>query len=136
MNITSTSCCGVDEIDNLQDYTDPEKAMLAFCDQVFHYDRWIKESQDNLAGIYIFTGVERLRGTTEIAIPYTDKNRYKIGVRIGYGSAFAKFITVNKLGKVVAGQAAANRINHPNHIVKCWVWTPAVTALKRWYKEN
>jgi uncharacterized HAD superfamily protein len=53
-----------------------------------------------------------------------------------YAQNFAAYIIAKKLGTVVAGAEAPNRINHPTHVVRMYSWAPDVEALKRWYQRN
>ena len=111
MLIEETTCCAVKEIDGLSEYTNAKDAMLDACEElgIYNYPKYTP-------GFVIFTGVV---------------NR---GQR--YGQNFKAFILRNKLGSVAESPAAPNRINHPSHLVKVWVWQPDPTRLQHWYKQN
>ena len=133
----SESCCAVKEIYDLRDHDgDSSKAMLEFCclQRIYGGD-----GELSLASFYLFSGVERFIGN-----PYPKpegKSKWQIDewkdlIKKRYASKFAKFIRENKLGRVVTLPGAPNRLNHPKHIVKVFLWTPNVEALTKWYQQH
>jgi len=125
-------CCAIQEIRQLRQSATPEAAMVDFCKALWHsqhydYRTGTYKTSNNLGrrldAHYIFTGVEG----------YSKPDRY--GGRAKYGSEFAAFITANDLGTVVGTDPALNRMNHPTHKVAAWIWTPAPTKLKNWWKK-
>ncbi len=125
MEIEQTQCCAVDEICHLSYSNNAKDAMKDFCDYLCGYEEEENEKLDP-AAFYTFTGVVKFKGT-ECA-----RNRGYYN----YGKAFKAFILRNKLGMVTESQARPNRINHPNHVVKVWVWSPNATALNKWWRKN
>lgn len=129
--MNSESCCGVSEIDWLQTHKDPKKAMIDLCNQMveqyYDYESYSYKSKGGdlqIPGLITLTAV----------VKYTGKDK-KTKAK-GYGKEFASFIVKNRLGELVAGPVAPNRLNHPTHQVRIWVWKPNVGALRKWYKEN
>jgi hypothetical protein len=115
MFINDTGCCAVMEIINLKFGGSPHSIMKRL-DEEFYYDEIVKHE---IPSFIIFTGV----------VGYTNSK-----VKPKYGPDFKKFILKNKLGTVTETQAAPNRVNHPSHLVKVWVWTPAPMNLKKWWR--
>jgi hypothetical protein len=115
-------CCALDELTDLTDYSQdpptPEYSMFTLCRA--RSNVYKKGKLYPFPGTIIFTGVIAYKGT---------------GVKPTYGQRFARFITRNKLGTVVGGKPAYNRINHPSHLVRTWVWNPDQRALEEWFKE-
>jgi hypothetical protein len=132
MYIEEAGCCAVSEICDLHSSRTAKGAMLSFCDSQMTndgYDPWgardRRQNSDDLSAFYIFTGVIKL---TE------PQHGWQGGVT--YGPRFAKFIKDNKLGEVSTLRGHPNRVNHPDHVVKVWVWHPNKRNLSIWYREN
>jgi hypothetical protein len=53
-----------------------------------------------------------------------------------YGPRFAAYICKHRLGTVIVGGTAPNRINHPTHVIRLWVWTPNPDRIKAWWKKH
>lgn len=133
MEIENTQCCAVSEISDLSYHDNAKDAMLAFCGEHvsnygdYYYDERPPRSNSILpSAFYIFTGVVKYKGGEAAA----HRHHYN------YGKAFKAFILKNKLGAVTESQARPNRVNHPNHVVQVWVWSPNKIALNRWWKRN
>ncbi len=136
MLLRATNCCALTEIADLSHHPDPKTAMKAFCLQYaqearydYNTNRYIynqvgKLNEGTVSGLYLFTGVVKHTDGTK---PYANGK---------YGPAFASFIRKNKLGKVAVSTGSPNRVNHPTHVVKAWVWVPDVKTLSSWYAEN
>lgn len=74
-----------------------------------------------LSAFYVFTAmVENTRSGRE-----TD-----------YGQSLAAYIRKNKLGKVMMTPARVNRVNHPTHMVRGWIWMPEVDMMSAWWEAN
>ena len=139
MYLNNTSCCAVDEIDGLAHAGTPRQAMQDFCERLHinrpyeperDYNGQFRSSYDYYdraetkpAAFYIFTGVEKV-----------DEGGNRVAT--GYGSKFAAYIKEQGLGSVTESVARKNRVNHPDHTVKVWVWAPSEQGLKEWYKTN
>lgn len=129
MNIESTSCCAVEDINDLSSHNTPELAMREFClglevEKDYNYYR-SKKVLSQPAGFYIFTGVVRhSKGSG------TPRQNGK------YAPNFAAYILKHKLGSVVETTAHPNRVNHPDHWIKVYVWHPNETNLRKWWKKN
>lgn len=126
MNVTATQCCGVQEIYGLSHHGTPEEAMIAMCKAIWG-ERTAPTDGEYARkpyGLYTFTGViEHSDGTEVVPNPH-------------YGPRFATFIRKNNLGKVRASTPAPNRVNHPTHIVRLWVWAPDEKHLKGWWMKK
>lgn len=136
------ACCGLQEIDGLTEHDSPKEAMLAFVGRVITKNRYTRKTETNISNIYIFSGVESVTDpkiTTYVNgedEPNCDYDDARYAVKLKYASEFAKFIRRNKLGVLKASPPRANILNHPHHIVKCWIWCPDVKALKAWYNKH
>ena len=132
MNLANTGCCAVTEITDLSDHKLAPDAMKAFCEEVvgnWERNAWpirvvAKDEPLHLGGFYIFTGVVE------------QKERTGKGRRPTYGQNFAAFIRRHRLGHLTESVAVSNRLHHPNHLVKVWVWSPAPRNLNRWWKDH
>lgn len=123
MNLGYTQCCAVREIANLSGHPSALDAMKAFCKQIWD-PAYNGNPTSKLHGHFIFTGV----------VKHTDGSKI---TRDGkYGPEFAAYIKKHSLGDVVESKAASNRVNHPSHLVKVWVWSPHPVNLKKWYAKN
>lgn len=116
--LKSTGCCAVREIYQLNHHKgDSLAAMKEFCRL---HDYSAGGSLCGLYAFYIFTGV----------VKTDDKEP------VGYGEAFEEFIRKNKLGTICRSVARVNRVNHPNHYVKVWVWAPSKDNLQAWWNKH
>lgn len=140
MELLETSCCAVREIDGLSDHLKAEEAMEEFCfliirddDEYYagddgYYDtmgRWRRPARTpqppfKTPGLIIFTGV------------VGDTNP-KVKGNFTYGPNFKAYILKHKLGMVVESPLTTNRLNHPTHQIKAWMWRPNQKALNAWY---
>lgn len=134
IEIQDMLCCAAIEINGLDEFKgDSKKAMLDFCVNYDNYDDYYGTTGFSDPGAFvIFTGIVKI-----------DDNKYDNHSKdpyreygTSYGQSFADFIVKNKLGQVVRSVARRNRVNHPNHFVRVWVWAPNYTNLRKWYKEN
>lgn len=156
MEIENTRCCAVDEIADLSSHASAEEAMYAFCGELVDRggdgytaeDRWY----DNHPGRYVdgryVPGAEppaNLRESKAICKPsgfytFTGVVKHTRGgqpTQNGqYAPNFAKYIIKHKLGSVVESRPAANRCNHPDHIVKVYVWHPNERNLRKWWRNK
>jgi len=107
---------------------DPKAHLLSACNQMFPnqimYGRG--DLGNEIYSHYIFHGVVKYR---EGSLP---DHRYSDTA----GTSLARFIRMKKLGKVVGSQPEWNRVNHKDHMVRVWVWTPNPDALKKWFAKN
>ena len=127
MFIDDTCCCAMNQIDNLSGHRTAKDAMLDFCERVTddEDDGWDETPTfSSLAAFYVFSG----------EVKRTDGTKVPLGGK--YGPNFADFIKRNKLGSVVCTEAHPNRVNHPKHIVKIWVWHPDLKRLMAWRKKH
>lgn len=128
MEIVQLNCCAVDEIVRLSDYKDdPKEAMKDFCEEIREQEFDYYSYHQNRYGppipgsFYIFTEVVRAKTKR---------------LPTGYGAKFAKFIQDNNLGELSISVARANRVNHPDHIVRVYTWAPHKTNLISWWRKN
>jgi len=113
MILTNTQCCAVQEISDLSYHKTAKEAMKTFCDEVGYFH------QQRPAAFYIFTAVVRQPRSKPT-----------------YGQRFAELIRRNKLGELRESVARPNRLNHPNHLVKVWIWAPNERNLWKWDRRN
>lgn len=147
LEVNSTNCCAVNQlhhlhtqIDPVTKLFDPKGAIKAIFKSWSDYQ--IRYGSPSIArsvvgtlrsychAHYIFTGVVELKGNIEVESRGAGCND------LTYGPALAAFIKKNKLGKVIVSPQEVNRVNHPNHFVKVWVWTPDLTNLEAWFIKN
>jgi hypothetical protein len=135
--------CAAHVIGYLNEFEGPKDAMIAFCKT--HSDRYNGFEMRDPGAFILFTGVEDLTESD------ADYYRKKDGVDddnedysdeefpdppLGYGGKFEKFILANDLGPVTGSELRPNRLNHPNHIDKMWVWCPDFERLKAWWEPH
>lgn len=129
-----SGCCCINEIFGLQYHkNDAKAAMLEFCqakDQKKVYGYGEDGAIMSLYGHYIFSAVVK----DDHNDGKGDNNTAPYGFT--YGDTFAKFIRDEGLGTVAESEPARNRVNHPNHHVKVYVWQPDLEGLQKWYKAN
>ncbi len=130
MEIVTTRCCAIMEIDKLSRHTTPEEAMAEFCkltivtQPLFGTARNIPVAGSQYA-FYLFTA----------ACDKNGESLYKgVGYR-AYGKEFAEFIKENGLGKVWASPPKHNEVFHPDHHNQVWVWDVDNEALKAWWTK-
>jgi hypothetical protein len=126
MIVNSTQCCAVMELSGIASYNEPKQVVTRLC-QTFRWnlaetDRWGYKQHSQPYAFYTFTSVERLKGTSD-------------PVKIGYGKKLAEFIKANRLGEVKVSHGRYNRVNHPTHWVRVYVWSPHPKRLKEWYEK-
>lgn len=133
MELTQTQCCAIEEISELSTHATPEDAMADLCEAMeygaadSYNDREYRNRESNdddliIPGLLTFTGV----------VGYTDGDTDDTT----YGPKFAAYIRKHKLGRVVEGPVSTNRMNHPTHKVRLWIWKPSVKGLTKWWKAN
>jgi hypothetical protein len=115
MNIHTTRCCGIREIDKLGTYSTPERALRAIVrHELFDVD----------TPLYLFTGVSLRRVEDHTYVSRTDD----------YGQALADYITANRLGTVVVSPEVLNP--HSGNCIKAWIWAVDADAIEAWRGEN
>ena len=128
MQLRSTACCGLIEMYGMGTVDDPKAHLLSVCKSW-----WPAPQMPNMAhrwmiatvhGQYMFHGVVKYTGSKD--------GRYSETA----AENLAKYIRRHKLGTVVGSKPAANRVNHPDHILRVFVWNPDVDAMKAWYQKN
>ena len=138
---TLEGCCGVGEIQYVGSMGGPKEALKTILgDFVEHnyggggsyysyakgcyVDEPEKESFEWLPmdGHLVFTEVAKVTRPQQI--------------QVGYGKKLAALIKKEKLGSVIVSKPRKNAINHPDHILKVYVWTPNERACKAWAKKN
>lgn len=134
MHINDTGCCAMKEICGLEDGGTSEELLNDVCASIAgegdcSYYSSTDRNADKLHigdvhGFYVFTGVVAADGY------------YHAGRRPTYGQDFAAYITRNGLGTVTSSVAARNRVNHPDHKVRVWVWAPNAKKLAQWYNRR
>lgn len=140
LEINSTNCCAVNQLHHLHTQIDPKtgefdpKGVLKrMFESWWKYKLQYPESKSSYKiesycfGHYIFTGVVELKGNVSL------ESRGAGCKDLTYGPKLADFIKKHKLGRVVGSRPEINRVNHPNHLVKVWVWTPNVENLEKWF---
>lgn len=128
------NCCAVGEISLLEHYEGaPEKAMKDFCkgfeqpSYALGTYRRIGSKLGDISAFYVFTGVVGNKDGDDDG-DYVEE--------VSYGPEFAAYILKNRLGRVVESPARYNRVNHPTHLVKVWVWAPSVAGLNTWWEKH
>ncbi|MFA6325057.1 MAG: hypothetical protein WCX46_02405 [Candidatus Paceibacterota bacterium] len=102
MNISDTSCCGLDEFQDISDEPN-NKEILKKMKRHYHHDSWGESpnsvEEGNLPTFILFTGVTKEK----------------------YGSNLEKFILKNKYGTITKTKSKLNS-NSGNQIT-AWIWT-------------
>jgi hypothetical protein len=133
-------CCGLQEIDDLQSHDSPKEAMEDFCSATLSKNMYTGRITNNMGNIYIFSGVERVSNAKIKTYKNGQAEPETLGwvdpVKIKYASEFAAFIRRNKLGVVKESPARSNRLNHPNHMLKCYIFCPDGKAISKWFLQN
>lgn len=132
MSITlyDLECCAGKEVAGLMNTKTPEQAMKEVC-------HGLKKFGGNLGtppGFILFSAIVKVdEKADDLNNEYLSNHGLK---NLGYGEAFAAYIKEHKLGTVTKCPARPNRINHPNHIVRMWMWCPDPKRLTAWWIEN
>ena len=122
MELVSTSCCGVREIEYLQDAGTPDDALKIFCEQYF--DKYEEGPRQDGCAHVMFTEVTKAE---------------EGGQKVDYGKKFAAVIAKYKLGTVIATRPSINPAHGAKgarHWVKGYLWTVNKAALRKWAKAN
>lgn len=134
MMINRLQCCAITEIYDLGlTEGNPTQVMLKFCEKVMKVDTSggnyysPKKVGPNPGAFYVFSEVVRIRKDSRDS--YKPKHD-------GYGARFAKFIKENKLGALVETPNRCNRLNHPDHTIKVYIWMPAKRSLMAWWTKH
>lgn len=130
MELIPTQCCGVEEIHDLSSHSTAEETMMGLCDALTYdgyNDREYRHGSSHsgdliIPGLITFTGV----------VGYTDVTR----ANVTYGPNFAAYIKRHKLGQVTCSSISTNRVNHPTHKIRLWVWKPSISGLIKWWKKH
>lgn len=124
------NCCAVEELVNLNVYEGkPEEAMRNFCKNHAPSARFHNpKGFTGVAAFYVFSGVVEYRNPKE----WGDISKVD---QVHYGPDMAAYIKKHRLGVIRESPGRLNRVNHPNHLVKVWVWAPSVEGLRRWWNE-
>lgn len=122
MNLVKTSCCAIQDIDQLSVHGSAREAMIAFCRQAILKPPKFMNDQDigragEISSFYLFTAA--------VSKSYRP-----------YGKEFCDFIRKNKLGSVWASPLRPNKAWHPDHDNQVWVWMPNHQGLLAWWKDN
>lgn len=138
----NNACCAVEDIHNLADSASAESAMRDFVQEHIsasggyysYYNRCTtpSELEVEIPGHVIFTevvGFQTAAGKKRVRRAYEPKTN-------GYGKKFAAYIKRHKLGSVVASAVTKNHVNHPDHLVKVYVWTPDIKAVEALNKKK
>jgi hypothetical protein len=107
----------------------PEKGMVQFCKIVSQRNYYTKANHLQMAAFYVFTGVVACNGDEE-------DDDYLEEDTLDYGPEFAAYIKEHNLGALIETPGRWNRLNHPTHKVKVWVWAPSETSLTAWYNSH
>lgn len=121
-----TACCAIDEITGLEHDKTPEKALKGLFARYLRYGQY---PEKNIDAFYIFSGV----------VKYEDPKEDWDKTGIKYAQNLAELIKREKLGRIATLPAEWNRVNHPDHKVKVYLWRPDPIRLIAWmknYKEN
>jgi hypothetical protein len=130
MEVYSTHCCAIEEIHRLSDHPKSEDALrkiLATMIGCYPPNSTLEVYYRSIPAFLWFSGVIECK---EGRLPVIG------GTNFTYGPNFAEFLRKNKLGTVTSGPSQWNRVNHPNHKVKMWVWQPDPKRVVAWWKEN
>ena len=128
MNVTTTQCCAAMEMYGMGTLDDPKAHLLSVCQQIYpDQSRYgMADLQGQPHAHYVFHGVVKYKDGTKPDYRYSATAPTNL----------ARYIRLNKLGKVRGSAAEWNRRNHPDHLVRVWVWTPDPENLKKWFAKN
>lgn len=147
MEIHETDCCAVSELGHISEETGPSEIIRRVCEDLTessaygYWDAtkgtWIKPPKSTKfiskpSAFYIFTGVEKVIKLKD----NVDRFGFEYEVPIKYGSRLASYIKRHKLGTVTVAPLKPNRRNHPDHLVRVWVWTPSEFGLQKWWAKH
>lgn len=132
INMRSTGCCGMREINDLGHGITPEEAMFAVCELHTGLD-FTKPAVDGRSphdcNVVITTPLLLFSGVTTRVKGDHSSNRPD-----DYAGAFAAFITDKGLGEVVVTKEVENPSGHNR--LKAWLWTPNQAALTTWWRAH
>ena len=121
IELCSTKCCGVMEINNLSKVKSPLAALKAIAQtlkQGFDPKNWGQHPP-----VFVtFTGV-----TKRVWADHTSDRADN------YGQAFSDFLTKHKLGPVVSSE---ERVNWTANSIKLWVWHPDYARLWKFLEKD
>lgn len=124
LSLTTTKCCGMQEISGLRGYqNDPKGATASFCKQTLDQRARFGMSTGQpgeLYPMYIFSA----------AVSDGPNGTYLEN----YGSQWAAYIEGLALGTITASPIIRNNAFHPDHSNQVWIWAPDRDALVKWYK--
>lgn len=122
ININEMSCCAFQEIDGVEDYDDPKDFLLDLCREIWPERRVTYGEKNMPSAFYVFTGVIKVkRGNLSST---------------GMVERVAEYIKKHKLGALSKGPSRVNRINHPDHTVRGYIWAPSEDKLWKWWRAN
>jgi len=132
MRLVNTSCCAMEEISDLRDNAGrPHKTVKQLCEEFWGPPTksiWGCRQEirpESVPAFIIFSGVE-----------HCDKDGDDDIVDTGYAQELADYINENNLGIVTRSVKRKNRVNHPDHTVRIYIWAPSPKGLIEWYKKN
>lgn len=126
MQLHKTTCCAIQDIDQLRIHATPKEAMISFCQQAILKPPMFGKSvgaRDQISSFYLFTAA------------IYPQNRYRV-TPSPYGQNFYNFILTNKLGEVWESPSRPNKAWHPDHENQVYVWMPDHTAILAWWAAN
>lgn len=122
MNIgSSTGSCAATCIHSLGTHSNPQEAMIAFCQMQLGTSSYDQMLYPN----YIF-----IAGPEDPGFGHSSRSWGR------YGTEFAEFIVANGLGGIGTGGQVENKKFHAGCKCQAWVWTPDQDAVKAWWKKN
>ena len=122
-------CCGIEEILGVTYGITPEEILQAVCRDGLGTRSSPVQTGCGHGLSALFTWSAALNTATDLNNGTAIKNP-------GGGEQLAVYIAKHKLGQVVFGGEAPNRKWHPQHLIKVWVWTVDVEALKTWWSKH
>lgn len=120
MDFNSTSCCAIEEIKNLSNFSSALAAMRSFCESSLTKNLAFKSvaaAPDTLFSFYLFTGAIN-------------------GYLGDYGGNFERFIKEHNLGEVWASPKIKNEAFHAERSNQVWIWMPNTKALRAWWNAQ
>lgn len=134
----STGCCGVQEILSLSSMASAEAAMLAFTKTIFkpsvsRYTYGFNAQKGYVTPYSHYTFTAAIYGKEEGKAESLLDPEFKLWNP--YGHKFAQYIRDHKLGDVSTTKPVVNALNHPDHRVQIWIWTPDIEALHAWHTQ-
>lgn len=141
IDIQSTACCGIKEIDEIMDGGSPRSILRQVGEEFFAWEfklnktllshlqdaNWDYAYDDTLAENYP-NNDNRDASFLFFSEPQTQKGNTP------HGSRLARYIKKNRLGDV---WESPPRINPNSHNVLCmWVWVVDIYKFAQWYNKN